>query len=104
MGTSQRQEITAIIKDKKGRILSIGTNSYHKTHPMQAKCAHKVGMPERIYLHAEIDAIVRCNNISKAHSIHIFRKGKDRKFLLAKPCPVCQEAISMTPIKEIFFT
>jgi len=98
------QSLTAIIKDKKGNVLSIGTNSYVKTHPYQAKCAKEAGLPEKIYLHAEIDAIIRCTEISKAHSIHIFRKGKSEKFLLAKPCPVCVNAINRTPIKKVFHT
>lgn len=96
--------LTAIIKDKKGNVLAIGKNSYTKTHPYQAKCAKEVGLPEKIYLHAEIDAIIRCNDLSKAHSIHIFRQGKSGKWLLAKPCPACQRAINLTPIKEIYFT
>jgi len=101
---SDFQYITALIKDKKGNILSIGRNNYVKTHPYQAKCAKEVGMPEKIYLHAEIDAIIKCNDISKAHSIHIYRRGKSSKYLYAKPCPVCQQALSRTSIKIIKHT
>lgn len=101
---SSEQHITAFIKDKKGNVLSIGQNNYIKTHPYQAECAKKAGLPEKIYLHAEIDAILKCKDISKAHSIHIFRKGKSSKWLLAKPCPVCQTALNQTPIKKIFHT
>ena len=46
--------LTAIIKDKRGNVLAIGKNSYTKTHPYQAKCAREVGLPEKIYLHAEL--------------------------------------------------
>ena len=38
-----KHKITAIIYDKKGRVLSIGQNSYIKTHPYQAKIAKQVG-------------------------------------------------------------
>ena len=38
-----RQNITAVIYDKRGRVLSIGKNQYLKTHPLQAKHAHAVG-------------------------------------------------------------
>ncbi len=96
--------LTAIIKDKRGNVLAIGKNSYTKTHPYQAKCAKEVGLPEKIYLHAEIDAILRCNDLSKAHSIHIFRQGKSGKWLLAKPCPACQTAINKTPIRKVYHT
>lgn len=96
--------LTAIIKDKKGNVLSIGKNSYSKTHPYQAKCADSVGLPEKIYLHAEIQAILKCPDLDKAHSIHIFRYGKSNKPLLAKPCKVCVHAIQQTNIKEIYHT
>ena len=75
--------LTAIIKDKRGNVLAIGKNSYTETHPYQAKCAKEVGLPEKIYLHAEIDAILRCNDLSKAHSIHIFRLSKSGRYMLS---------------------
>jgi tRNA(Arg) A34 adenosine deaminase TadA len=96
--------LTAIIKDKRGNILAIGKNSYTKTHPYQAKCAKEVGLPEKVYLHAEIAAILSCNDLSKAHSIHIYRQGKSGLWLNAKPCPICQSAIDKTPIKKVFHT
>ena len=96
--------LTAIIKDKRGNVLAIGKNSYTKTHPYQAKCAKEVGLPEKIFLHAEIDAILKCQDLSKAYSIHIFRQGKSGQYLLAKPCPSCANAINKTPIKKVFHT
>ena len=80
------------------------TISATRSATYQAKCAKEVGLPEKIYLHAEIDAILRCNDLSKAHSIHIFRQGKSGQYLLAKPCPSCANAISKTPIKKVFHT
>lgn len=99
-----RPTITAIIKDKKGRILSIGKNSYVKTHPMQARIGAKVGHPAKIYLHAEVAAIVACKQLKHAHSIHIFRFDKHGKPMLAAPCGICTTAIDSTPIKEVFHT
>jgi len=100
----EKQYLTAVIYDKRGRVLSIGKNNYTKSHPYQAECAAAVGLPEKIFLHAEIDAIIRCKDLTKAHSIHIFRTGKSNKWLLAKPCPACQRAISLTPIQTIHHT
>lgn len=97
-------DITAIIYDKRGKVLSIGKNSYIKTHPYQARCAHKVGLPMKQYLHAEISAIIRCRNLDKAHRMIVTRFGKDGKALNAKPCPVCQSAIDSTKIKIIEHT
>ena len=101
---SSIQNITAIIYDKRGRVLSIGKNSYIKTHPLQAKYAHKVGLPEKKFLHAEIAAIVRCRDIDRAHRIEVLRIGRDGSLLLAKPCPVCQSAITAAGIKHIEHT
>lgn len=101
---SDIQYITAFIKDKKGNILSIGKNNYVKTHPYQAKCAKKVGLPEKVFLHAEIHAIIKCKDLSKAHSIHIFRYGKTNNPLIAKPCKICTFALKQAGIKEIYHT
>lgn len=99
-----RQQITAVIFDKRGRVLSIGQNSYVKTHPLQAHYASKVGLDQKIYLHAEIHAITRCPDLSRAHRILITRYGRNGKPALAKPCPVCQTAIEATPIKIVEHT
>ena len=99
-----KHELTAIIYDKRGRVLSIGQNSYIKTHPLQAKHAEKVGLPEKQYLHAEIHAIARCKDLTKAHRILITRFGKNGQPMLAKPCPVCQSAIRAAGIELVEHT
>lgn len=102
--SKKRFNITAIIYDKKGRILSIGKNSYIKTHPRQAYYAEKVGLPSKIFLHAEIHAIVKCKNIEKAHKIVVLRFDSTGNPVNAKPCPVCESAIKETGIKVIEHT
>lgn len=102
--SKKRFNITAIIYDKRGRVLSIGSNSYIKTHPLQTKHAEKVGLPHKQYLHAEIHAISRCKYLNKAHKIVVMRfdsKGEPRN---AKPCPVCQSAIEASGIKYVEHT
>lgn len=99
MGKRQTQNITAIIYDKKGKVLSVGKNSYIKTHPRQAKHANKVGLPEKIFLHAEVDAIVRCADLSRAHRILVTRVTRNGEYGNAKPCPVCVSAIEEAGIK-----
>lgn len=99
-----RFDITAIIYDKRGRVLSIGKNSYFKTHPLQHHHACKVGLPEKQFLHAEIHAISRCKQLDKAHRISVMRfdsKGKPRN---AKPCPVCSSAIRAAGIEIVEHT
>ena len=100
---SKRRQHTAIIYDKQGRVLAIGQNSYIKTHPLQAHHAKRVGKEEAVFLHAEIHAITRCPDLSKAHKIQIFRYRKGKPALSA-PCPICVDAIKATPIKVIEHT
>jgi deoxycytidylate deaminase len=99
-----KQTVTAIIRDKRGYVLSIGNNSYTKTHPLQSFYATKSGLPEKVYLHAEIDAIAKCRDLSKAHSIEVIRVSPSGSYLKAAPCPICQSAISNTNIKKVFHT
>lgn len=100
----QKQNITAIIYDRKGRIVSVGKNSYIKTHPLQAKLGAATGNPEAIYLHAEVDALIRLRDWKKAHKIVIARYGKSGNPLLAKPCQACQRAITMAGIELVDHT
>ncbi len=100
----KQHQITAIIKDKRGKILSVGQNSYCKSHPLQAKHAKAMGEEYKIWIHAEISAITRCKDLSKAHSIEVFRYDDKGKPMLAKPCPICQSAIAATKIKLIIHT
>lgn len=101
---TKKHDLTAIIYDKRGRVLSIGKNNYVKTHPIQAKHANKVGLPEKTFLHAEVSAIIKCKDLSKAHKISIFRFNLDGTPALAKPCPVCMSAIQAAGIKTIVHT
>lgn len=96
-----RQNITAVIYDKRGRVLSVGQNSYTKTHPRQARLAARVGLKEKEYLHAELASIVRCKDLSKAHRIVVTRINKKGKFVNAKPCPICALAIQEAGIKVV---
>ena len=104
MGTKQQQTITAVIYDRRGHVLSIGQNSYVKTHPLQAKHANKVGLPEKTFLHAEVHAIVRCRDLSKAHKIVVTRFNRKGEAVNARPCPVCMSAIKAAGIRVIEHT
>ena len=99
-----RHDLTAILYDKRGRVLSIGQNNYIKSHTLQAHHAALVGEPYKIFIHAEIHAITRCPDINKAHRIAVFRYAKDGRPMMAAPCAICRSAISATPIKIIEHT
>lgn len=102
--TTKRFSVTAIIYDKRGNVLSIGKNSYVKTHPMQAAYARRAGEPHKVYLHAEIHAITRCAELEKAHRISIFRYREDGSPAMAAPCKICEQAIAATNIKVVEHT
>jgi len=87
------QAVSAIVRDKRGRVLSVGKNSYTKTHPLQARAAQEAGEPYKVYLHAEIDALIRVRNPDKAHTIHVYRYDKAGNPVKAAPCKICQRVI-----------
>ena len=58
----RRFRLRAYCYDSKGRLISTGENNYGKSHPLQAYWAAIVGQPERIYLHAEVLAILRAKD------------------------------------------
>lgn len=95
--------VSAFVYDKKGRLLSTGQNSYVKTHPLQARIAAEVGEPHKVFLHAEVAALLKCD-WTKAYKILVTRYGKQGKPLMAKPCKVCHQAIAMTSIKVVEYT
>lgn len=96
-------EIMATVYDKRGRILSTGKNSYIKTHPYQAKLGKKMGSPEKIYLHAEIAALIKCRN-GIPYKIKIERYDRFGNAKMAKPCPSCEYAIKLAGIKFVEHT
>ena len=101
----KQHELTAIIYDRKGRVLSVGKNNYHKSHPLMAHHANKVGLPEKNRIHAEFDAVIRLKDLSKAYHIAVFRYNKKGEPLLAKPCKICESLIASIPtIKKVTHT
>lgn len=99
-----KQALTAIIYDKRGRVVSVGENSYVKTHPLQALHAQKTGQPEKQFLHAEIHAIARCKDLTRAYKIFVSRWDKNGRSMLAKPCVVCMSAINAAGIEIVEHT
>jgi tRNA(Arg) A34 adenosine deaminase TadA len=97
-----KQAITAQVYDRRGRLLSTGKNSYSKTHPRQAALGAKVGQPLRIFLHAEISALIRCRG--EPYKIKITRLDAAGLPRLAKPCPICELAIQEAGVQVVEYT
>ena len=101
----KKHKFCSIITDKRNRILSIGFNSFQKTHPIQQKFAKKCGCEEKMYLHSEVAAIIALDYNAKPYNIYIARTNKSgNKGLLAKPCEICKKIIAKTSIKNIYYT
>lgn len=96
--------IKATIYNKRGHVISEGTNSYWKTHPLQVKIAKSVGRDDAIFLHAEIAALVKLKDWSKAHRIKVERYDSKGNPLIAKPCKICQAALDRAGITIIEHT
>lgn len=94
--------LIAIAVDSSGIIIAKGTNSYSKTHPVQADYAKKIGKHDAIYLHAEIAALVKCRR--DPHMMFVFRFNKKGEPVLAKPCPICSLAMKEAGIKKVVYT
>ena len=95
--------VGAITLDKKGNILSIGFNNYLKTHPYQKMLSEKHFKEDKVFLHAEISALIKCN--STPYALIVARIGKtESTFRIAKPCCICQAAIKLSSIKKVYFT
>lgn len=99
----QRHVIKAYCYDKRGRLISSAENNYFKSHPLQAHFAKKVGHHHRIYLHAEIAAILKARE-KPIFKIKIERYGKHSTLLPSKPCPICMEAIKTFNIANVEYT
>lgn len=94
--TKKRYQITAQTYDKRGRLISTANNNYSKSHPIQAHFARLAGERERIYLHAEILALLRASD-RPIHTIRISNgNGKS-----AYPCRVCQLAIREWGVQRV---
>lgn len=89
----------------KNKLLAVGTNKL-KTHPIMLK----YGKNEKaIFLHAEMDAIVRVINLHGADilsecDLYVMRLTQGNKVGNSKPCSGCQRAIEAFNIKKVYHT
>jgi len=102
--SSKKQFILAKCYNKKGILLSAAFNSYTKTHPLMAYLSKEVGhSPHKIYLHAEIAAILKARG-REIYRITIERYDSKGLPAYAQPCEICARAIQMFGIKKVEHT
>jgi len=77
-------------------------NLESKSHPLQASFAIRAGFPEKIYLHAEIAALIKCKE--DVDTIVVARVNNQGKLRMAKPCPICTLALKEAGITNVHYT
>lgn len=101
--TYKRFELNAFAYDKRGKLIASGENSYRKTHPLMKHFSSLCGQEHKIYLHAEVQALIRAGE-QKVHRLVVTRYGAKGEPLLAKPCEVCQKAIEAYGVSVVEYT
>jgi tRNA(Arg) A34 adenosine deaminase TadA len=69
---------------------------------MQAKFAERVGLHEKIFLHAEIAALVKCRE--ECDTIVVARVNPQGNIRMAKPCPICDLALKEAGVNHVYYT
>jgi deoxycytidylate deaminase len=87
---------------KKSRVISTAVNLEKKSHPFQAKLAKKVGMDPKIYLHAEVHALIRARD--DADTIVIARLDRRGQLRMSRPCACCSLAIQEAGIAKVYYS
>lgn len=87
---------------KKSKVISSAVNLEKKTHPWQACLARQVGLHQKIYLHAEVHALIKAKE--DVDTIVVARVNNQGKLRNAQPCPICSLALEQAGINNIYYT
>tara|TARA_B100001094_G_scaffold32755_1_gene27236 strand:- start:57215 stop:57598 length:384 start_codon:yes stop_codon:yes gene_type:complete len=96
-----KKKVGAVLLSKNKVVVS-ATNLETKSHPLQARFAERVGLHEKIFLHAEIAALVKCKE--ECDTIVVARVNPQNKLRMAKPCPICTLALEEAGIHKVYYT
>ena len=88
-----QQRHYAVVLDKRGRVIAEAANSYTKTSRKQYEVARKLGLPEKICIHAEAQAIFRSKG--RGCKLVVVRVNSSGEKVLSAPCVVCREIIKL---------
>ncbi len=99
-----RKKVGAVLYNSKRRVITTAVNNDYKSHPRQAWWAQRVGLDEKIYLHAEMACLIKAREA--ADTIVVVRLGgHDGKSLRnSKPCPICEPALRYAGIKHVYYS
>jgi tRNA(Arg) A34 adenosine deaminase TadA len=99
--STSKKQVGALLLNR-NRVVMAATNLENKSHPVQARFANKAGLREKIYLHAEIAALIKCKE--QADSIVVARVNCFNDLRMAKPCPICQLALKEAGISKVYYS
>jgi deoxycytidylate deaminase len=92
----------------KHRIISSGTNSDTKTHPLQKQYnRYRFSEDSPHKCHAELSALlplIKDNIDLSSASIFVYREHKNHKLACARPCKSCMALIKDCGITKVFYT
>lgn len=103
MTSPSRKPVGAVLM-RKNKVIATATNQDCKSHPLQAKWAKRVGLDEKIYLHAEIASLIKARE--DADKIVVVRIGghSQNEMRMAKPCPICEAYLRHAGIKHVYYS
>lgn len=101
MSSPSKKKVGALLLNK-NKVITTATNLESKSHPLQATFAFRAGLPEKIYLHAEISALVRCKE--DCDTIVVARVNNQGKLRNSRPCPICTLALKEAGVHNIHYT
>ncbi len=103
--TSPSRKPVGAVLMRKNKVIATATNHDCKSHPVQAKWAERVGLSEKIYLHAEISAMIKARE--EADKIVVVRLGghSGNELRQARPCKICEAYLRHTSnIKHVYYS
>lgn len=102
--STSRKKVGAVLYNSKKRVIATATNNDDKSHPRQAWWAQRVGLDEKIYLHAEMAALIKARE--DADTIVVVRLGghDGNSLRQARPCPICEPALRYAGIKHVYYS
>ncbi len=96
-------KLAAAVYDKSGALIGSATNNMSKSHPWQERLARAVGHPDKIFLHAEVAALLKSKG-GDPNVLYVARIKKDGTTGLSKPCDICMEAMRLSGVEEYYYT
>lgn len=98
-----RKKVGAVLM-LKNKVISTATNLDCKSHPLQAEWAKRVGLSEKIYLHAEMSAMIKARD--DADKIIVVRLGgrSGEELRQSRPCKICEAYLRHAGIKHVYYS